>query len=184
MPTREQWKNLLKDNQWVSLNYLLDGDESTIFPPEVLRITCDTRDFSIHCGFNEAYINQDRGIVNLIKNPKMIKEDFCIKLEEIIPWLKQLQAWSGGIAQFRHLVFDCPEVTARQFWDFKYIRFYKHPELTDTFIVCNQHSKAVKWRLLQENQIVTKHLDILRLDDNESILQKRIEKAVPPLIKS
>ena len=168
MPSKEQWIARQEGNCWQLLSSLIEEAGKTgeeILPREALQINVDTRDFAIYCRFNPAEIDEDRGIVSLIKNPKLIKEDFCITIEEIIPWLQKLEQWAGGYGDWRHLNFCCPTVSTAGFWDFKYIRFYVHPSKEGVYIVCNKDSKAIRWRDLEE-----KHVD---KDDLHLVVDKK-----------
>jgi len=169
--TKEDWISLQGERNWPKLHILLDNaDKYDIIPERTLRVACDTRDFSLYLGFEPAHLDEDRGIVTLIKNPNLIKEDFCIERKEIIPWLLKLQEWSGGIGDFRHLVISEPTVMATG-WELKYIRFYIHPTNPNVYIVCNRNSKAIRWKNIKQSSIIQKEIGFI---ENMQIFNEQI----------
>lgn len=113
-------------------------------PEDTLGISLCTMDFGIKLRNVPGTLPEDRAFHELIRNPKLIKDDFVIKTEEILPFISSLEEATGGRGTFRHLVTKS-SVLRNDRWNFKIIRFYLSP-LNNGFIVCDRYSRAVRWR--------------------------------------
>ena len=144
-------------DHWVSLRRI---EPTATIADTVQTISCDTRDF--HLGWNfkqpEMFKKADCGYEyrtneGLTALAKMIKNgsiaDCEIEPTEILPWLDRICQLSGGYEQ------DWRYLTARvkhcDGWNIKYIRFVRHPEKADRFIVCNSYMQPIAWREVADN---------------------------------
>ena len=87
---------------------------------------------------------EDRAFHELVRTPSLIKDDFIIKKEEIIPFLSSLEEASGGKGTFRFLHATTPTIKDRK-WDLKFLNLYLNP-IGEGFIVCNRISRAIRYK--------------------------------------
>lgn len=119
---------------------------------ELLKsIHCDTRDFCILLSKNNANPNLD--VFKLLKFKK-VPDKFLIKLDEILPFLKNVETISGGKGGWRCLNFN--NVEDKLGW-LKYIRFYRYKD--NQFIVCDSQSHAIEWRLCTQENLQSEYLE-------------------------
>lgn len=119
-------------------------------PEDTLGINVCTLDFQIRLRNTIGELPSDRAFHELIRNPKLIKEDFIIKREEVLPFLHSLEEATGGKGTFRHLVVDSPYIRDGGRWLLKFLNLYLSP-LNNGFIVCNRISRAIRWREIIPN---------------------------------
>lgn len=109
-------------------------------------IHCDTRDFHCLC-YSDELDTKDGKHREITK--RFYDKKYQIKVDEIIPWLKNLETMSGGVKQWRHLCFD------NSFYGWlKYIRMYKNPKNKNYFIVCNGENIPIIWRQCTEENLL------------------------------
>jgi hypothetical protein len=118
-------------------------------PENLLGLNVCTLDFKVHPRYVLGELQEDRAFHELIRNPKLIKEDFIIKREEIPIFLSDLENATGGKGTFRHLTVNTPVIKDTK-WDLKFLNLYLSP-LNDGFIVCNRISRAIRWREIIPN---------------------------------
>ena len=118
-------------------------------PENLLGLNVCTLDFKVHPRYVLGELQEDRAFHELIRNPKLIKEDFIIKREEIPIFLSDLENATGGKGTFRHLTVNTPVIKDTK-WDLKFLNLYLSP-LNDGFIVCNRVSRAIRWREIIPN---------------------------------
>lgn len=123
-------------------------------------IHCDTRDFHIISSTEKPKICKDaecnyevwrneglRKLYNLLS--KTNRENYTIRSEEIIPWLKELCEATGGYdKEWRLLDSDVKDCSN---WNLKYIRFIRNDKQEDEFIVCNSYLTPIVWREVISN---------------------------------
>lgn len=139
-------------DDWVSLT-LIDND--TPIAETVQVIYCDTRDFAIGWDFKQpekaekAECGFERGMnEELSKLEQLYSADnpsnYIIPEKEIVGWLKTLCEKSGGFnTDWRYLSADVRHCDG---WELKYIRFIRHRERKDAFIVCNDHYRPIPYK--------------------------------------
>lgn len=153
MTSSELYKiTVTDDSSWIPVSNLASGCE---VDNSVQVIHCDTRDFYIICSnekpkiYKNAECNYEhwrneglRKLYNLLS--KTNRENYAIRPEEIIPWLKELCEKTGGYEKdwrcLKSNVKDCYD------WNLKYIRFIRNDKQPDEFIVCNSYLTPIKWR--------------------------------------
>lgn len=118
-------------------------------PDGLLGLNVCTLDFKVKPRFSIGELPKDRAFHELIRNPRLIKDDFIIKKEEILPFLSSLEEATGGKGTFRHLTVSTPLIRDNK-WDLKFLNLYLSP-LNDGFIVCNRISTAIRWREIIPN---------------------------------
>jgi len=125
----------MEENQWIYI------DNCTI-NSNYNAISCDTRDFYL---FRNTI--KDKPTINF-----KVKKEYLINIENIIPWLKSVEAASGGKCEWRYLnakVKNCNN------WNIKYIRFLKFDE--NQYIVCNSNFEPINYNKIINN-IIKEHL--------------------------
>ncbi len=137
------------NNSWNHYTYI-----DTI-PEDTLGINVCTMDFSIKLRTTPGELPSDRAFHELIRNPKLIKDEFTIKREEILPFLSSLEEAAGGRGTFRHLTVDSPHIRDNK-WNLKFLNLYLSP-LNNGFIVCDRNSRAIRWKEIIPN-IIKKEL--------------------------
>lgn len=134
----------IRDNQgWVYYKKL------DPIPDNLLGLSVCTLDFKVKPRFNIGELPSDRAFFELIRNPKLIKDDFIISREEIPQFLSDLEEATGGKGTFRHLSVTTPLIKDRK-WGLKFLHIYVSP-LDNGFIVCNRTSTAIRWREIIPN---------------------------------
>ena len=118
-------------------------------PDNLLGLNVCTLDFKVRPRYTLGELPEDRAFHELIRTPSLIKDDFIIKKEEIIPFLSSLEEATGGKGTFRHLTVNTPLIRDNK-WDLKFLNLYLSP-LNDGFIVCNRISRAIRWREIIPN---------------------------------
>lgn len=118
-------------------------------PDNLLGLNVCTLDFKVRPRYTLGELPADRAFHELIRNPKLIKEDFLIQREEIPDFLSSLEEATGGKGTFRHLTVTTPVINDKK-WDLKFLNLYLSP-LNNGFIVCNRVSKAIRWREIIPN---------------------------------
>lgn len=113
-------------------------------PEDTLGINVCTLDFTIKLRSTLGELPADRAFHELIRNPKLIKEDFIIKREEVLPFLHSLEEATGGRGTFRHLVVNSKTIRSER-WELKILNLYLSP-LNNGFVVCDRNSRAIRWR--------------------------------------
>ena len=119
--------------------------DNVIIDDDARQIHCDTRDFNCLTLDDKFELKGNPQITRYIHMPK-----FRIKREEILTFLKHLEAISGGKSNWRMLSFK-----THISW-LKYIRIY-HIQ-NDTFIVCDRCNKPIEWRTLTEENLQRQYL--------------------------
>lgn len=118
-------------------------------PEDTLGINVCTMDFHIKLRNTLGELPADRAFYELIRNPKLIKNEFIIKREEILPFLHSLEEATGGKGTFRHLTVNSKVIRSDK-WELKVLNLYISP-LNNGFIVCNRNSRAIKWKEIIPN---------------------------------
>lgn len=118
-------------------------------PENLLGLSVCTLDFKIWPRYAIGELPADRPFHELIRNPKLIKEEFIIKKEELHSFLSSLEEATGGKGTFRHLTVDTPLIRDNK-WNLKFLNLYLSP-LNNGFIVCNRISRAIRWREIIPN---------------------------------
>ena len=118
-------------------------------PENLLGLNVCTLDFKVRPRYTLGELPADRPFHELIRSPKLIKEEFIIKKEELLPFLSSLEEATGGKGTFRHLTVTTPLIRDNK-WDLKFLNLYLSP-LNDGFIVCNRVSRAIRWREIIPN---------------------------------
>lgn len=118
-------------------------------PDNLLGLNVCTLDFKVRPRYTLGELPADRPFHELIRSPKLIKEEFIIKKEELLPFLSSLEEATGGKGTFRHLTVTTPLIRDNK-WDLKFLNLYLSP-LNDGFIVCNRVSRAIRWREIIPN---------------------------------
>lgn len=118
-------------------------------PENLLGLNVCTLDFKVRPRYTLGELPADRPFHELIRNPKLIKEEFIIKKEELLPFLSSLEEATGGKGTFRHLTVTTPLIRDNK-WDLKFLNLYLSP-LNDGFVVCNRVSRAIRWREIIPN---------------------------------
>lgn len=113
-------------------------------PDNLLGLNICTLDFKVKPRFSIGELPADRAFHELIRNPKLIKDDFVITREELLPFINALEETTGGKGTFRHLTVRTPLIRDEK-WDLKFLNLYLSP-LNNGFIVCNRVSRAIRWR--------------------------------------
>ena len=141
----------VRDN-WVSIKNLSD---QVVVREDTQVIHCDTRDFHIISSTEKPKICKDavcnyeiwrneglKKLYNLLS--KTSRENYTIRPEEIIPWLKELCETTGG----HDRDWRCLEAEVKNCdgWTLKYIRFIRNDKQKDEFIVCNSYMTPIKWK--------------------------------------
>ena len=124
-------------------------------PEETLGINVCTMDFHIKLRHTLGELPADRAFHELIRNPKLIKDDFVIKREEVLPFLHSLEEATGGKGTFRHLTVNSKVIRSDK-WQLKFLNLYLSP-LNNGFVVCDRNSRAIRWKEIIPN-IVQKEL--------------------------
>lgn len=115
-------------------------------PDNLLGLNVCTLDFKVKPRYTLGQLPADRAFHELIRNPKLIKEDFIISREELPVFLSSLEEATGGKGTFRHLTVETPLINDEKGkWNLKYLNIYLSP-LSNGFIVCNKSSRAIRWR--------------------------------------
>lgn len=109
------------------------------------QVHCDTRDFNCLVLTDKITLKEHLQITR-----NMHKAKFRIKRDEIIDFLKHLEAISGSKSNWRMLSFK-----THISW-LKYIRIY-HIQ-NDTFVVCDRDNKPIEWRILTEDNLRKEYL--------------------------
>lgn len=133
-------------NNWTPIDQAAEVD------PPITGIHCDTRDFAVTYSYT-TYTKKDHKEVYRLLHGEKINERFLIPQDEIIPWLKNIEALSGGKNKWRCLNFT--HIKTRLGW-LKYIRFYRYTE--HTFVVCDSYSTPIDWRGCNEETLEKEHL--------------------------
>jgi hypothetical protein len=126
------------DKDWV---YYKELDP---IPDNLLGLNVCTLDFKVKPRFSVGELPEDRAFHELLRNPSLIKDDFIIKKEEIIPFLSSLEEASGGKGTFRFLFANTPTIRDSK-WDLKFLNLYLNPN-GEGYIVCNRKSRAIRYR--------------------------------------
>lgn len=113
-------------------------------PDNLLGLNVCTLDFKVYPRYTIGELPADRPFHELIRNPKLIKEEFIIKREELPQFLSSLEEATGGKGTFRHITVTTPLIRDNK-WNLKFLNLYLSP-LNDGFIVCNRISRAIRWR--------------------------------------
>lgn len=113
-------------------------------PDSLLGLNVCTLNFKVKPRFSIGELPEDRAFHELVRNPKLIKDDFIIKKEEILPFLSSLEEATGGKGTFRYLHTDTPTIRDSK-WDLKFLNLYLNPA-GEGFIVCNRESRAIRYR--------------------------------------
>lgn len=143
---RESWEVLqASEGGWV-YHELIDS-----IPPDLLGITLSTMDFKVNGRFTVGELPEDRAFHELIRNPRLISDDFVIQTEQILPFIASLEETTGGKGTFRHLTVSTPYIRDTK-WNLKFIRFYLNPK-GGGFIVCDKFSRAIRWKQILPNII-------------------------------
>lgn len=121
--------------------------------PYVTGIHCDTRDFHVLYEDQEYTVGDNIEVYRLLHGCK-VNEKFLIREDEIIPWLKRIEAMAGGKAEWRCLNFI--HITSTKGW-LKYIRFYRYTD--HTFVVCDSYSNPIDWRACSEETLEKEYLN-------------------------
>lgn len=130
-------------NTWNHYTYI-----DTI-PENTLGINVCTMDFHIKLRHTLGELPADRAFHELIRNPKLIKDDFVIKREEILPFLHSLEEATGGKGTFRHLTVNSKAIRSDK-WQLKFLNLYLSP-LNNGFVVCDRNSRAIRWKEIIPN---------------------------------
>lgn len=113
-------------------------------PDNLLGLNVCTLDFKVYPRYAIGELPEDRAFHELIRTPSLIKDDFIIKKEEIIPFLSSLEEATGGKGTFRFLHATTPTIKDRK-WDLKFLNLYLNP-VGEGFIVCNRISRAIRYK--------------------------------------
>lgn len=127
--------------------------ETPAVGPHITAIHCDTRDFTVLYHDLPYTKEEDKEVYRLLHGGK-INERFLIPQGEIIPWLKHIEAISGGRCEWHCLNFT--HIKTALGW-LKYIRFYRYtPHL---FVVCDSYSTPIDWQRCSEQTIEKEYLN-------------------------
>ena len=127
-------------------------DQAPEVDPLITGIHCDTRDFAVTYSYT-TYTKKDHKEVYRLLHGGKVNDKFLMQQDEIIPWLKRIEAMAGGKAEWRCLNFT--HITSTRGW-LKYIRFYRYTE--DTFVVCDWFNTPIDWRACSEETLEKEHL--------------------------
>ena len=154
--TSVQYPTVEESQGWV---YFKELDP---IPDNLLGLSVCTMDFKARPRYTVAALPGDRAFHNLIRNPRLIKQGFIIKRDEIMPFLTNLERATGGKGTFRFLSVNSGTIRDGG-WDLKFLNFYLNPVNSEEFIVCNKHSRAIRWRDI----IPTIRVNLLDWHNNE-----------------
>lgn len=160
--TQEAWERLKSEKgEWV-YHELIDS-----IPPELLGLTLSTMDFKVHGRFVVGKLPEDRAFHELIRNPRLVKEDFIIGKEQVLEYISALERATGGKGTFRHLVVNTPHIRNTD-WNLKFIRFYLNP-YGRGFIVCDRFSRAIRWKEIIPNIVQSElhYQDTSKMTEND-----------------
>ena len=125
-------------------------DQAPEVDPLITGIHCDTRDFAVTYSYTPTPRKTTRKCTACCTEGK---STILIQQDEIIPWLKRIEAMAGGKAGWRCLNFT--HITTTRGW-LKYIRFYRYTE--DTFVVCDWFNTPIDWQACSEETLEKEHL--------------------------
>ena len=83
-------------------------------PDNLLGLNVCTLDFKVRPRYTLGELPEDRAFHELIRTPSLIKDDFIIKKEEILPFLSSLEEATGGKGTFRFLHATTPTIKDRK----------------------------------------------------------------------
>lgn len=118
-------------------------------PDNLLGLNVCTLNFFVKPRTAIGTLPEDRAFYELIRNPQLIKDDFIIQKDQILPFLSSLEENTGGKGTFRHLTVNTPLIRDNK-WDLKFLNLYLNP-LDNGFIVCNKVSRAIRWKEIIPN---------------------------------
>lgn len=113
-------------------------------PDNLLGLNVCTLDFKVKPRFTIGELPEDRAFHELVRNPKLIKDDFIIHSEDIIDFLSLLEEATGGEGTFRHLTVMASTIRNYK-WNLKFLNLYLSP-LNNGFIVCDRFSRAIRYK--------------------------------------
>ena len=142
---------------------------------DLLGLSLSTLDFKVLPRYSVASLPEDRAFHELVRNPKLIKDDFVIPREQIPAFIHSLEEATGGKGTFRYLTVQTPHIRSNN-WNLKFIRFYLNPKGDGNFVVCDKFSRAIRWKEIIPNIVQSElHLqDTSKLseDDQRRILER------------
>lgn len=127
--------------------------ETPAADPFVTEIHCDTRDFAVTYSYTTHTKEDHKEVYRLLNGPK-INERYLMHQDQIIPWLRSIEAISGGRNEWRCLNFT--HITTTKGW-LKYIRFYRYT--AEQFVVCDSYSTPIDWQRCNEQTIEKEYLN-------------------------
>lgn len=129
--------------------------EAPAVGPHFTAIHCDTRDFVVMYSCTTCSQHDQKEVYRLLHGK--INERFLIPQGEIIPWLKHIEAISGGRCEWRCLNFT--HIKTALGW-LKYIRFYRYT--THLFVVCDDGNAPIDWQRCSEQTIEKEYLNAIK----------------------
>ena len=128
-------------------------DQAPAVDPLITGILCDTRDFAVTYSYTTHSKKDHKEVYRLLHGGK-VNDKFLIREDEIIPWLKRIEAMTGGKAGWRCMNFT--HINTTKGW-LKYICFYRYTE--DTFVVCDWFKTPIDWQACSEETLEKEYLN-------------------------
>ena len=118
-------------------------------PDDLLGLNVCTLNFFVKPRVTIGTLPEDRAFHELIRNPRLIKDDFIIQKDQLPLFLSSLEENTGGKGTFRHLTVNTPHIRDNK-WNLKFLNIYISP-LNNGFIVCDKFSRAIRWKEIIPN---------------------------------